>query len=208
MPKAKTPATTPPRAAPAAQPPSHPAPAAAGGAAGPVDTVQSRGPRARLRDIPDPAKQIVAYKVFCNVTSKRSLIAMPLHEIPLAQRKLEIMGQELTIDPSWPDTIQPREKAMEPADLQNEYERLKRLYAFAEGDGEDSKYDLLTDLYGRPHEGRLVAVMRRQHAAYKEMVAEHRDDPDTFWSIEEWQSLVDLAKPEQDFIIPNSPLQS
>jgi hypothetical protein len=188
---------TSPRAA--AAPPARPsAPAASAAPA----ASEPRSLRARLKDVPDTLP-VIATKVYCNVISsgpRASLLAMPLHEIPLARRKLEILREGLKIDPSWPEGMD-RHRGMTAPDLASEYERLRRTYVFADGDDEQRKFDLVSDLYGRPHEGRLVAIIRRMHAAYEKLRVEHRDDEDGEpWPEAEWESIVRLAAPEQDFV--------
>jgi hypothetical protein len=104
MAKAKTPATEKPSAAPAAKPPSASAPAAS--SAPPAAGVEARGPRARLHRGEDAKVQMIATRVYVHVYTtgpRASLIAMPMHEVPLARRKVELLHQQLHIDPSWPE---------------------------------------------------------------------------------------------------------
>lgn len=199
MPKAKTPAVKT-SAAPAATPPRASAPAES--SQPPAGVEAARGPLSRLRDAPDTAP-VVAIKIYCNAYStgpRGSLLAMPLHEIPLARRKVVLLGQELKIDPSWPKGGLERAKGMTGADLANEYSRLREHYVFTMGDDQVNKYDLVSELYGQPHERRLIAIIRRMHAAYEKLRVAHQDDGEKPWQEDEWEGLVALAEPEQDFI--------
>ncbi len=137
-----------------------------------------RGPRVRLRqEENDTSGPVIAMKVYCNVYStgpRASLVAMPLHEIPLARKKIEVLGQELHIDPSWPEGMA-RERPMTAADMVNEFERLRLIYVFSNGDAETSKYDLLSDMYGRLNSGALKGAIRRQYDAWKKLAGKGDD---------------------------------
>lgn len=146
-----------------------------------------------------PTGPVVARKVYIHAFSsgpRASLEAVPLHEIPLMKRKLEVFGEHLTISADWPDFV-PHEREVTALGLREEHTRLREKYTFKGNDGQ--QYDLVQDVYGPAHQGRLVAVMRRQAKAWGEAV---RAAGTESLPIEVLQELVQLADPEADFIEP------
>lgn len=146
-----------------------------------------------------PQGPVVARKVFIHAFSsgpRASLEAVPLHEIPLMKRKLEVFGELLTLSEDWPDFV-PHEREVTALGLREEHTRLREKYTFKGNDGQ--QYDLVQDVYGPAHQGRLVAVMRRQAKAWGEAV---RAAGTESLPIDVLKELVQLADPEADFIEP------
>ena len=147
------------------------------------------------------ADQPVAAAVFATVTTsgprgKLNLVA--LHEIPLLRRKLQLQaGDSVELLGQWPAHVD-RIRARTAAALNDEYARLLGLYRFEKPDGREGEVtDLVMDLYGPAHQGRLVAVMRRQEEAWRTLADELGLDGEP--SAEQLEALVALAEPEADY---------
>lgn len=167
------------------------------------ESVSDVRPSGRPKHEPVDHSPLVTSKVYIHAFSSgscASLEAVPLHEVPLMRRKLETFGESLTVSTDWPDFV-PRERTVTAAQLREEHNRLQEKYRFKGNDGQD--YDLVQDLYGPAHQGRLVAVMRKQAAAWKKAVQESGSDN---LDIETINDLVLIADPESDYI--DSPIEA
>lgn len=161
----------------------------------------SSGP-AEAAAAPVERKRIVAVAIFVHgVTSGKQggLVAPRLHEVPLMRRKLELLQERLELLADWPDD-KAREREFDAGDLAEEWKRLKERYTFIGND--DKQYDLMTEIYGQAHEGRLVAVMRRMHDGLRAKLKAKGGK----LLVEDLEELVALALPEADFI--ESPLET
>lgn len=141
----------------------------------------------------------VAVGVFIHADSSGKngcLNAPPIHEVILLRRKLEAFGEHLTLDPSWPERTT-RERAYTVAMLNDEYARLRQRYVFVNDGG--TQIDLLADVYGPAHNGRLVSVMRKMHLAFVRLEKACEKEGRTI-RVDELEAIVDLAKPEGDFV--------
>lgn len=151
--------------------------------------------RSRHEDIDSAPK--VATEVFVHAESTGPTGAIepfPLHEIPLLKRKLEIQGSDMRLSSDWPE-FAPRERSITGAELKALYDRLRARYTFKGND--EQVYDLVMDFYGPLHQGRLLKVMRAQHAAWRKASAAAHGEPLT---IEALAELAELANPEADTI--------
>ena len=80
--------------------------------------------------------------------------------------------------------------------LNEEHERLTNRFSYPGADGKT--INLMADVYGPPHQGRLLAVIRRIHLAGRAM-AKLLAEQNRKLSAEDLTELVKLADPEADF---------
>jgi hypothetical protein len=146
----------------------------------------------------------IARSVFIHVESTAKLGGLDvvaLHRVPLLRRKLAVDG-ELRLIGEWPDQTD-RRRDLDASGLHEEYNRMRGEFIYEANAGDDGRrgdtVDLLTDFYGSPTSGRLVAIMRKLDAAFASLekhLAETGEKHPTPTQLEE---IVALASPENDF---------
>lgn len=148
--------------------------------------------------------RVIARQVFVHVesTAKRGgLDVVALHRIPLLRRKLQVDG-EVRLIGEWPDNTD-RRRDMDGIALREEYRRMQGEYIYETGNPEDGRrgdmVDLVTDFYGAPTSGRLVAVMRKLESAWTKLEAHLAKTGEKFPTPQQIEEVLALAAPENDF---------
>jgi hypothetical protein len=141
---------------------------------------------------PDRAKGPTVLRViYVNVEAMRSkgggLVAMPIHEVPLARVRHAMVGEPVDIQTDWIVGGSPRVQDWDKDDYEKERQRLTRVYG-AVSHGE-KVHDLLSPIYGAECR-ELAKAMRAVGDEYARIVKVTGDEPA---SVREWESLVRLA---------------
>lgn len=139
---------------------------------------------------------VYAIKVFANVNTTgrhASMTSVPIHEIPLMQKKLQLVGENLEILADWP-AHQLREVALTKTEVLDERVRLERHYIFAPRESEHA--DLVADFYGSGNK-RLVEVMRRIHERFVE-IEKKRQEQGIALTAGDLQELARIVDPDSD----------
>jgi hypothetical protein len=162
-------------------------------------------------DAPKPGR-VIANAVFIHVESTAKLGGLDvvaLHRIPLLRKKLSVDG-ELRLIGEWPANTD-RRRPLDAMGMHDEYRRMQELFVYETNSGEDGRrgdvVDLMTDFYGAPTSGRLVAIMRKLDAAFaalEEHLAKTGEKHPTPTQLED---IIALTAPENDFAdgIPYDP---
>jgi hypothetical protein len=156
-------------------------------------------------------KRPIAFRVFawCASTGPRAAPeCLSIHEIALAKRRAEAQGERIELLPDfhdgkdWIDRERPvtaeannDERFNGSISLMEEHQRLTDRYTFPGANGQT--INLVADVYGPPHQGRLLAVLRRIHIAGRKLDERLRKDGRKLTS-EDLSELVALADPEAD----------
>jgi hypothetical protein len=147
---------------------------------------------------------VIARQVCVHIesTAKRGgLDVVALHRIPLLRRKLSVDG-EVRLIGEWPDNTD-RRRSLDALGMQEEYRRMQELFVYETGNPEDGRrgdmVDLVTDFYGAPTSGRLVAVMRKLDAAWTALEQQLAKTGEKFPTPQQMEEIVALASPEHDF---------
>lgn len=160
------------------------------------------------RGVGADGRPAVVAKVFVNAVTSGvhpALEAIPLHEVVLFKRKLSQLGNSCKLDGDWPKRTD-RTVQVSARELRSEYMRLREKYTYTpEGKGESDKIDLMVDVYGPPHQGRLRAIMVKIDEAWRQLVADTLTTKKGIRrpTAQELDALAALADPEQDFIDPD-----
>lgn len=163
-------------------------------------------------DAPKAPGRIITNSVFIHVESTAKLgglDAVALHRIPLLRKKLAVDG-EVRLIGEWPSQTD-RRRPMDAAALHDEYRRMQEIFIYNTNSGEDGRrgdvVDLLTDFYGAPTSGRLVAVMRKLDAAFAQLEKHLAQTGEKYPTPTQLEEILALTSPENDFAegIPYEP---
>lgn len=156
--------------------------------------------------------RIIANAVFIHVESTAKLGGLDvvaLHRIPLLRKKLAIDG-ELRLIGEWPANTD-RRRPLDAGGMHDEYRRMQELFVYETNSGEDGRrgdvVDLMTDFYGAPTSGRLVAIMRKLDTAFAALEEHLVKTGEKFPTPTQLEDIIALAAPENDFAdgIPYDP---
>lgn len=173
----------------------------------PTPTLTTDAPEA-----PRAPGRVIANAVFIHVESTAKLGGLDvvaLHRIPLLRKKLQVDG-EVRLIGEWPAQTD-RRRPLDAAGMHDEYNRMRELFIYDTNSGEDGRrgdvVDLLTDFYGSPTSGRLVAVMRKLDAAFAELEKHLAQTGEKYPTPTQLEDILALASPENDFAegIPYEP---
>lgn len=163
-------------------------------------------------EAPRAPGRIIANSVFIHVESTAKLGGLDvvaLHRIPLLRKKLAVDG-EVRLIGEWPAQTD-RRRGLDAAGMHDEYNRMRELFIYDTNSGEDGRrgdvVDLLSDFYGAPTSGRLVAVMRKLDAAFASLEKHLAQTGEKFPTPTQLEDILALASPENDFAegIPYEP---
>jgi hypothetical protein len=152
----------------------------------------------------EASPRVIARQVFVHVesTAKRGgLDVVALHRIPLLRNKLRVDG-EVRLIGEWPENTD-RRRDMDAVGLRDEYRRMQEMFIYETGDPEEGRrgdvVDLVTDFYGAPTSGRLVAVMRKLESAWAKLEAHLARTGEKFPTPQQMEEVLAVAAPENDF---------
>lgn len=155
-------------------------------------------------EAPRAPGRVIANAVFIHVESTAKLGGLDvvaLHRVPLLRKKLAVDG-ELRLIGEWPAQTD-RRRPLDAMGMHDEYRRMQDLFVYETNSGEDGRrgdvVDLMTDFYGAPTSGRLVAIMRKLDAAFAKLEEHLVKTGEKYPTPTQLEDIIALTAPENDF---------